>query len=103
MTVETWKWIAEKLGIPMVFVAVLCLAIYNTGKWTANHVFDPLVTKHIEFLETEQQNMRSIAKDVGAQSVEISRIADESKQQTQVLKSIRDDQRKFPAVSEKMP
>lgn len=89
MSAEQWQWVAEKLGIPVAFCVVLCYAIYATGTWTASHVFEPLVQKHIQFLETEQQVMKSVATDVGSQ--------------TQLLRDIRNDQRKFPAVAEKMP
>jgi hypothetical protein len=89
MSFDNWKWIAEKLGVPVLFTVILCLAIYRTGTWTATKVFEPLVSKHIEFLTTEQETMRSVAGDVS--------------RQTELLKQIRDDQRKFPAVAEAKP
>jgi len=93
---ENWKWVAEKLGIPTMFVLILCLAIYKTGSWTADHIFSPLVTQHIKFLEAEQEVMKSIAFDVTKQTQEQSK-------QTDLLKAIRDDQRKFPAVADRSP
>lgn len=96
MNIDLIKWSAEKLGIPTMFGLIFCFAIYQTGKWTAVHIFDPLVLKHIEFLEVEQATMRVVATDVGRQSVEMAR-------QTKLLEDIRNDQRKFPAVAEKTP
>lgn len=96
LSVENWKWVAEKLGIPTMFVLILCSGIYYSMSWTADHIFTPLVTQHIKFLEVEQGAMKSIASDVSKQ-------AQEQSKQTELLKAIRDDQRKFPAVSERTP
>lgn len=117
MTFDSFKWVAEKLGIPTMFAIIFCIAIYQTGKWTASHVFDPVVEKHIEFLDTEQESMKQIAVASSKQAENMERQSRQMEQHTALLESIsrnsegikrnsaeiRDDQRKFPAVAEKTP
>lgn len=93
---DFWLAVGEKLGVPTLLALILYAAIWASVKWAATKIGEPIVNKHIEFLETEQKSMQSIARDVGRQTESIDR-------QTSILKEMRDDQRKFPAIAEKMP
>lgn len=124
MTFDSFQWVAEKLGIPTLFCTILCTAIYFTASWVAKHVAEPVVTKHVEFLDTEQASMKAIAEQSVKQTDAILKQADASTKQAENMerqsrqmeqhtallegiarysKDTRDDQRKFPAVAEKMP
>ena len=117
MSFDNWKWIAEKLGIPTMFLLLICFALYTSVSWTVQNVAKPVVEKHLEFLETEQNSMRTIADSSSKQTTSVEKIVVEMKAQTGVLddikrstadtkkntEDIRNDQRKFPAVAEKMP
>ncbi len=109
--------IAERFGVPTAFCAVLCVAIYLSVSWTADKVAVPLVKTHIEFLETEQESMKAIAGAATKQAESMIKQASQMEEHTRLLqeiseaaegtkainKQIRDDQRKFPAISEKTP
>ena len=103
MNAKTLQWVAEHLGIPTAFVVVLCAAIYGSVTWTADNVAQPLVDSHLQFLAAEQANMKIIAESSETTAAEMGKQTAEMETHTKLLKSIRDDQRKFPAVAEKMP
>lgn len=103
MTVDTLIKIAKELGVPVAFAAVLCAGIWFTASWSASHIVDPLVKSHTTFLEAEQKAMPKIADSVDRQAVELKRMADESGQQTEYLRQLMLDQKKFPAVAEAKP
>lgn len=117
MTFDSFKWTAEKLGIPTLFCVALCFAIYRTGSWAAINIGKPVVDKHIEFIDTEQKSMKVIADNSTKQTENMERQSKQMEQHTVLLETIADtsrdikrsseqimkDQRLFPAVAEKMP
>lgn len=105
MTFDSFKWTAEKLGIPTLFCVALCFAIYRTGSWAATNIGKPVVDKHLEFIDTEQKSMKVIADNSMKQTENMERQSKQMEAHTTLLqdivstsKQIRDDQRKFPAV-----
>lgn len=109
MTIDL-KWIAEKLGIPTFFLCILCYAVYSAAVWAADNIGKPVVTKHIEFIDTEQKSMKIIADNSTKQTENMERQSKQMEQHTKLLENIattssdiRNDQRKFPAVAERMP
>lgn len=86
---QTLMKIADRFGVPTAFAAVLCLAIWATGRWTATKIVEPLINGHVNYLKAEQEDRKELKNELKAQ--------------TSILKDIRNDQRKFPAVAENMP
>ena len=86
ISVETLLKIADKLGVPVLFSVILCAGIYYTASWAATHIFEPVVDRHVQFLDATQKNLGVLTEN--------------ESRQTFLLEQIRDDQRKFPAVAE---
>lgn len=89
MTTESLTKIAKEFGVPTAFCAVLCTAIWFSVKWTAEEVVKPVISSHISYLKSEQEDRKEMKTALI--------------KQTDILMDIRDDQRKFPAVAERMP
>ena len=89
MSVELLTKLGKDFGVPVAFCAVLCTAIWLTGKWTATKIVEPLVTSHVEYLKGESADRKEIKSAII--------------KQTDILIEMRDDQRKFPAVASQMP
>lgn len=80
--------VAERVGVPTALCAVLCIAIWFSVKWTAEEVVKPVISSHLKYLETEKDDRKEMKTAL--------------LKQTDILEDIRNDQRKFPAVAEKM-
>lgn len=81
--------VAEKFGVPTAFCTVLCTAIWFSVRWTAQEVIKPVISGHVSYLKAEQEDRKEMKTALI--------------KQTAILEDIRDDQRKFPAVAERMP
>lgn len=89
MNIDALTKIGKDFGVPVAFCAVLCTAIWFTVSWTAQKVVEPLINSHVEYLKTEEADRKEMKTALI--------------KQTDILKDIRDDQRKFPAVSSATP
>lgn len=96
MNTKTLMQVAEKFGVPTAFCTVLCTAIWFSVRWTAQEVIKPVISGHVSYLKAEQEDRKEM-KDALIRQTDI--LVDIKEYQ----KDIRDDQRKFPAVAERMP
>jgi hypothetical protein len=46
-----WLQLLQSLGLPTTLLAVILLALGRAGVWAGRNLLQPLVTKHIEFLD----------------------------------------------------
>lgn len=89
MTLDSLAKLGKDFGVPTVFCAALCFAIWSSARWTAIEVVKPIINEHLNYLKGEESDRKEMKTALV--------------KQTDILKEIRDDQRKFPAVAEKMP
>jgi len=99
--------ILDRFGFPILVVIGLSFAIWASVSWTAKNIAQPVAAKHIMFLEAEQEKMKVMADQsvrqtdqMAIQSEELRRQRELTELNTKVLREIRDDQRKFPAVAD---
>ena len=52
--VDWAKWV-DRLGTPMVLLLVLLWGGWSALSWTATHVVEPVVQRHMQFMETTEQ------------------------------------------------
>lgn len=43
----TWLTIAERFGLPVIFLAMMCLALYKAAKWIGQNIAVPFVSRTV--------------------------------------------------------
>lgn len=95
-TSEPWQLkLAQRLGLPTVFLLILLYFIYIAGNWIAHNIAMPLFQKQTEFIDKATDMMSDMSetlKDNQATALrtqtDVDVLADALKAQTEVLKSI---------------
>jgi hypothetical protein len=60
----TWFEIADRFGVPLTCLGALALAVWKVLVWLGNHVVEPSIQAHCNFLKAQTEAMQVIAADV---------------------------------------
>jgi hypothetical protein len=57
-----WLKVIKELGYPIAVSFILALSCWSAGSWVATNVFQPLVSRHIKFLDAAEDSARAATK-----------------------------------------
>ena len=66
----------QAVGIPVACMIVMGLGIWRAGKWSAKNVIEPLVSRHMQFLDKLEKIMESQANTLKIQAETLVKLAE---------------------------
>lgn len=86
---------AERLGVPVVLLALVLLALWRGAVWTGDHVIMPMVNRQILFIDRLEESVQKIGHAVETSErlreemvTSLNNLQQTAAEQTRILKGI---------------